>query len=218
MSLARHSHDLTTTPQHSTATLDHTGGSRHDTHSTPVPERRGCGWLDRTQVFNMEAERHTNHRHVTQRATNPNCRTTTQEPFTRTRLPVATGTAKDDAGEVHVGKVEPDVGTEDQTDGDAKTILSCGKHGFKKTSQKLLSTSTERLDRHPVLFLGESCVSRPVRRNSLNATGSVHRTTSPDAHTRTFFSCEHHSVSSAHFQCGHTTLAQGKLSRAHLVP
>ena len=48
------------------------------------------------------------------------------------------------------------------------------------------------------------------------------RTASPDARTRTFFSCEHHSASSAHFQCGHT---QGKMSRAsftvfhiHLVP
>ena len=31
------------------------------------------------------------------------------------------------------------------------------------------------------------CVSRPVTRNSLNATGGVHRTTSPDSRTRTFF-------------------------------
>ena len=42
----------------------------------------------------------------------------------------------------------------------------------------------------------------------------AHRTTSPDARTRTFFSCEHHSASSAHFQCGHTTLAQADMGRA----
>ena len=56
-----------------------------------------------------------------------------------------------------------------------------------------------------------TCVSRPVRSNSLNATWSVHRTTSPDAHTGTFFSCEHRTASSAHFQCGHITLAQGEI-------
>ena len=36
--------------------------------------------------------------------------------------PVATGTAEDDAGKVHIDKVEFDVGTEDQMEGDAKTI------------------------------------------------------------------------------------------------
>ena len=41
------------------------------------------------------------------------------------------------------------------------------------------------------------------------------RNTSPDADTRTIFSCVHHGASSAHFQCGHTTLAQGEKSPHH---
>ena len=33
---------------------------------------------------------------------------------------------------------------------------------------------------------------------------------------REFFSCVHHGASSAHFQCGRTTLAQGEMSWHHL--
>ena len=45
---------------------------------------------------------------------------------------------------------------------------------------------------------------------------SVHGTTSLDAHTRTVISCEHHSASSAKFQCGHTS-AQGNMSCASFI-
>ena len=44
---------------------------------------------------------------------------------------------------------------------------------------------------------------------------SCTQNTSLDAHTRTFFSCVHHGASSAHFQCGRTTLAQGEKSVRH---
>ena len=48
-----------------------------------------------------------------------------------------------------------------------------GGADFKKTRQKFLSTRTKRSDRLPDFL---NCFSHPVRRNSLNATGSVHRT------------------------------------------
>ena len=91
---------------------------------------------------------------------------------------------------------------------------------------RLLKRPTRRCCRqetHSEIFF--SCVSRPVTRNSLHAPLLVHRNTFPDAHTRTFFSCEHRSASSAHLQCGHTTLAQGEIESAslrvfhiHLIP
>ena len=60
----------TTAPQHaqswrsdlvSPLWLDHTGGSRQDTHSALVPERRGCGWLDRTHLSHARHRCSTSH-------------------------------------------------------------------------------------------------------------------------------------------------------------
>ena len=45
---------------------------------------------------------------------------------------------------------------------------------FKKSSQQLFSTRPTRSERHPVFFLLVASL-RAVRRNSLNATVSVHR-------------------------------------------
>ena len=61
-----------------------------------------------------------------------------------------------------------------------------GGADFKKTRQKFLSTRTKRSDRLPDFL---NCFSRPVRRNSLNATGSVHRTPTLTFAQHTFSRC-----------------------------
>ena len=86
------------------------------------------------------------------------------------------------------------------------SILASGNwgHGFRKTTQKLLSTRIKRPDLHPDLFIF-CCVSRPVRRNSLNATGVYTEHLTGRAHTHNFSRANttaHHPHIS---KCGHTT-------------
>ena len=97
------------------------------------------------------------------------------------------------------------------------TALTCDRqpslrklkvYGFKKTSQKLSSTRTRRSDQLPDCFL----VAFRVQSDATHWTrlGGVLKTTSPDAHTRTFFSC----TCSSHSCALCMAQVQGKMSCA----